>query len=194
MKLTFKETVMKIYTLLLLFFVTGLASVSAQTKDLVLIDESIQNVNVLKDATLRDAKTLMVNEESEIWFEIYREICSNKDIKQVHLLLPTKDGKLVLNGKTYDQHSICEIFDLRLLKNKDISLIFYGSGLAEVEEGKALINKIAELTNLNVAASTTPTAGENKGGDWGLEYQTNTAMVIEPLFNKEKLKDYPRNF
>lgn len=185
---------MKHFTLFLFLLFVGLNYSFAQTKDLVVIDESVDGINQIKSATLRNAETLIVNQESEIWFEIYRIVCSNPEIKQVHLLLPTKSGKLVLNGQEYDTNSVGDIFDLKLLKNKDISLLFYGSNLADIEEGKALINKIAELTNLNVAASTTTTAGQNAGGDWGLEYQTNNTYALEPIFNEDKLKDYPYNF
>ncbi|MFB6317403.1 DUF4347 domain-containing protein [Saccharicrinis sp. FJH54] len=180
-------------TLLLLFVGLGL-NAESQTKDLVVIDESIQDINLLKESTLRDAEILLVNEESEVWFEIYRIINTNSNIKQVHLLLPVKDGKLVLNNVSYDQNTIGDVFDIKLLKNKNISLLFYGSNFACQEQGKALINKISELTNLKVAASETKTAGENAGGDWGLEYQTSADLVFEPIFNEAALKDYPLNF
>ncbi|MFC0876157.1 DUF4347 domain-containing protein [Saccharicrinis sp. FJH2] len=180
-------------SLWLLLISAGL-SVTAQTKDLVVIDESIQDVDLLKHSILREAEVLMVNSETELWFEIYRITSTNQNIKQVHLLLPVKEGKLVLNGTAYDENSISDLFDLKLLKNKEISLLFYGSNFASCENGKAVLNKISELTNLSVAASETATAGENEGGDWGLEYQTNSELVFEPIFNEDALKDYPQNF
>ncbi|MFC0878944.1 DUF4347 domain-containing protein [Saccharicrinis sp. FJH2] len=185
---------MKNFVSILLLFLGVSLNVLSQTRDLVVIDESIQNIDLLKSSTLREANILIVNQQSEVWFEIYQMLSKEPTISQVHFLLPSSEGELIIGGISYDVNSITNVFDLELLKNKDISLLFYGSNLAEVDEGKALINKIAEITNLDVSASTTTTAGKEAGGDWVLEYQTNTEVTYEPIFDEEKLKDYPYNF
>ncbi|MFB6317399.1 DUF4347 domain-containing protein [Saccharicrinis sp. FJH54] len=169
-------------------------NVLSQTRDLVVIDESIQDIDLLKSSILRQADILLVNNQSEVWFEIYQAISDQPAITQVHLLLPSSEGELVIGGTSYDVNTISEVFDLKLLKNKEISLLFYGSNLAEIEEGKALVNKIAEITNLDISASTTTTAGKDAGGDWLLEYHTGNSAEYDPIFNDESLKNYPYNF
>ena len=48
-----------------------------------------------------------------------------------------------------------------------------GCDVAKNEDGKALIDKIAEYTGASVAASINPTGNKIKGGDWDLEYITH---------------------
>ncbi|WP_439899644.1 GEVED domain-containing protein [Photobacterium toruni] len=48
-----------------------------------------------------------------------------------------------------------------------------GCDVAKNEDGKALIDKIAEYTGASVAASINSTGNKIKGGDWNLEYITH---------------------
>ena len=185
---------MKIFTVYLVLLMSTGLNLLSQTKDLVVIDEKVEKIDLLKGAMNRNAEVLLVNDESEIWFEIYRLVTTNPEITQVHLLLPASEGELYIGGTVFDEHSIGDVLDLKLLKDKEISLLFYGSNLAEVEEGKNLVNKISELTHLHIAASTTTTAGQDAGGDWNLEYQSDDKAEFEPLFNADMLTDYPYNF
>lgn len=181
--------------LFLLLLISGInLTIESSNKDLLVINETVRDINLLRNSTTRQADVLIVNNESEIWFEIYQIISRNPEITQVHLLLPSSEGELMIGNVAYNVNTISDVFDLQLLKNKDISLLFYGSNLAEVDEGKALINKIADITKLPVLASTTTTAGKYAGGDWALEYCTNSDVAYEPIFNEDALKDYPYNF
>ncbi|MCG6938871.1 MAG: DUF4347 domain-containing protein, partial [Gammaproteobacteria bacterium] len=56
--------------------------------------------------------------------------------------------------------------------NEDADLLIYGCDLASAEAGQNLINDLADLTGMDVAASDDLTGISQMGGDWQLEYTT----------------------
>lgn len=168
-------------------------SVSSQTKDLVVIDENVNNIEIVKNALLRPVEFLFINSQSRVWYEIFYALENNSEIEQVHFLVPASEGEIVLEGKYFNEHTISEMVDMELLQGKNVKLLFYGSNMAEVEEGKNLVDKISQLTGLPAAASITTTAGKNTGGDWILEYVSGN-FQISVLFSEDLLADYPYNF
>jgi hypothetical protein len=53
-------------------------------------------------------------------------------------------------------------------------LVFYGCDFASNTEGRALIQRLAELTHADIAASSDRTGHANQGGNWDLEYFTGS--------------------
>ncbi|WP_372898259.1 DUF4347 domain-containing protein, partial [Stieleria sp.] len=58
--------------------------------------------------------------------------------------------------------------------DSDADLLIYGCDLASTDQGRALIESIAMLSDADVAASDDATGHESLGGDWNLEYATGT--------------------
>jgi hypothetical protein len=60
-------------------------------------------------------------------------------------------------------------------------LLIYGCDVAQLADGKALVDALSRLTGANVAASEDLTGAADKGGNWTLEYDTghiSTALAI----------------
>ncbi len=74
---------------------------------------------------------------------------------------------------------------------QDADLLLYGCDLASTSHGKSLVNRLAELSNCDVAASDDFTGHQSLTGDWDLEYvigdlSTSVALtqqVRESWFN-----------
>ncbi|HMP70456.1 MAG TPA: DUF4347 domain-containing protein, partial [Pirellulaceae bacterium] len=56
-------------------------------------------------------------------------------------------------------------------------LLLYGCNIASTSEGEAFVQKLAEFTGADVAASVNQTGHSDLGGDWKLEYATGTIDV-----------------
>jgi len=70
----------------------------------------------------------------------------------------------------------------------DADILIYGCTLAQSSEGQTLVNRIAELTDADVAASTDPTGAAERGGDWVLEVSTGLIETARP----SRESPYPR--
>jgi len=60
-------------------------------------------------------------------------------------------------------------------------ILFYGCDVAASEDGQQLIQRLGELTNADVAASTDTTGHGTLGGDWVLEYRFGSVETDLPL-------------
>lgn len=185
---------MKKFTLLFCWLIILVPGLKSQTNDLVVINENVKDIDLLRYSVVRDAEFLIVNDQADIFKDIAEQLDLKPEIKKVHMLIPCSEGEMSVNGVLYDHHTISDVSGLDLLKDSGIMLLLYGSNLAEVAEGRLLIDKMAAMTNLLVAGSTTTTAGKNAGGDWVLEYLSDETVVLEPVFDEEALKNYQYNF
>ncbi|HIK55262.1 MAG TPA: DUF4347 domain-containing protein [Synechococcales cyanobacterium M55_K2018_004] len=70
------------------------------------------------------------------------------------------------------------------------SILLYGCEVAAGEQGAGFIQKLAQLTGANVAASTNLTGCAALGGDWVLEASTGPIETTS-IFDSAALEDYP---
>ncbi|MEO5330719.1 MAG: DUF4347 domain-containing protein, partial [Magnetococcus sp. YQC-5] len=70
---------------------------------------------------------------------------------------------------------------------QDGDLLFYGCDVGAGEKGAAFVNRVAQITGADVAASEDLTGAASKGGDWILEKTTGTiesAVAVDALAQK----------
>ena len=100
----------------------------------------------------------------------------------IHLVSHGSEGYITLNGEKIDSTTINPA-DWKAIGEHltdDADILVYGCDTAKSEEGKALVQTIANLTGADVAASIDST-GAN--GDWDLEYRSGLieAATINPV-------------
>ena len=100
----------------------------------------------------------------------------------IHLVSHGSEGYITLNGEKIDSTTINPA-DWKAIGEHltdDADILVYGCDTAKSEEGKALVQTIANLTGADVAASIDST-GAN--GDWDLEYRSGLieAATITPV-------------
>jgi glucose/arabinose dehydrogenase len=91
-------------------------------------------------------------------------------------------GNGLLNDKSLPQYSN-QLQQWKSSLAQDADILFYGCGIAAGEFGKAFIDRVSQLTDADVAASTDTTGNSAKGGNWNLEYATGTIETITPFTN-----------
>lgn len=101
-----------------------------------------------------------------------------EDIDAIHIIThggtaEQRIGATLLTAGTVGEHAdtLGRIGD-SLTDDGDILL--YGCGTAKGEQGRLLVDRIAQLTQADVAASDDLTGAAAKGGDWVLEYTSGT--------------------
>ena len=121
-----------------------------------------ENVEVLKLTAGTDALD-SIND--------YLDAHADTEYSAIHIVSHGNEGYISLNGERIDASSLNPA-DWKAIGehlSDDADILIYGCDTAKSDEGKALVQSIADLTGADVAASTNST-GAN--GDWDLEYRS----------------------
>ncbi|MBQ7401214.1 MAG: DUF4347 domain-containing protein, partial [Lentisphaeria bacterium] len=121
-----------------------------------------ENVEVLKLTAGTDALD-SIND--------YLDAHADTEYSAIHIVSHGNEGYISLNGERIEASSLNPA-DWKAIGehlSDDADILIYGCDTAKSDEGKALVQSIADLTGADVAASTDST-GAN--GDWDLEYRS----------------------
>ncbi|MCU7796882.1 MAG: DUF4347 domain-containing protein [Candidatus Thiodiazotropha sp. (ex Myrtea spinifera)] len=101
-----------------------------------------------------------------------------RDLDALHLISHGGEGEVRLAGTTLDlsalNDSLEQIGGWSNAFAAEGDLLIYGCNLASTADGELFIDKLAQLTGVDVAASDDLTGSVSQGGDWDLEYQVGT--------------------
>jgi len=163
-------------------------------------DEPLRHELVIVDTSVPDYETLLAGlqplggEDAELRIVLLDPQFSG--IEQITATLSASTGldaiHLITHGSVGAIHIGSETLDLSLLQSNhemfqrwgraltvDGDILIYGCDVASTADGRALIERLAEVTGADIAASVDLTGHEDLGGDWELEYRTG---VIESVF------------
>ena len=121
-----------------------------------------ENVEVLKLTAGTDALD-SIND--------YLDAHADTEYSAIHIVSHGNEGYISLNGERIEAATLNPA-DWKAIGehlSDDADILIYGCDTAKSDEGKALVQSIADLTGADVAASTDST-GAN--GDWDLEYRS----------------------
>lgn len=108
------------------------------------------------------------------------------DLQAIHIISHGEAASVQLGNTTLDTTSldayakVLNSWQTALAEGAD--LLFYGCSVAEGEAGQAFVERIAELTGADVAASDDMTGAEQLGGNWIFEYTTGV-IETQALFS-----------
>lgn len=171
--------------------------------ELIIIDPAVHDPYMLYQALKakfkqhlgqnNKTKIVFLRPEREPLQQIRNAINDTSNVSQLSIVSHASNGALFLSGKWIDkdyinQHQAMMSEIGSSLKN-GADLKLYGCNLASGVSGKRFVNRVAELTQLDVAASTDTTGDVNQGHNWDLEYQVGN---IDPrsLFSDALPRSY----
>ena len=152
------------------------ANASAAT--LVFVDGGVEHADVLLAGVSPDAEVLLLDANRDAIDQISESLATHRNVASVHIVSHGANGTLqfasgeVAKGDLDRYASQLQRWSRSLTGDADILL--YACEAAEGKGGKQLIQRMAELTGADVAASTNVTGNSSKGGDWELELTTGT--------------------
>ena len=96
----------------------------------------------------------------------------------IHLITHGNEGYLSINGELIDAENLdaAEWADVGEHLTDDGDILLYGCNTAATEKGRLLVDRLAEASGADVAASTNTTG---ISGDWKLEYHDGTIDNME---------------
>lgn len=157
---------------------TGKAGTGAGARELVFVDAAVANPAQWQ-ARLRDGVELVVLDASEDpWAQMGAAVSRHSELQAVHLLAHGAPGQLLLTAA----HGLADALaspaaDAALASwaahlAADADILVYGCSSGAGDGGRQLVERIARLTQADVAASADATGSAAMGGNWVLEYRS----------------------
>ncbi|QKJ21501.1 DUF4347 domain-containing protein [Poseidonibacter lekithochrous] len=162
-------------------------------KEVAFIDSNVKDKQILIDSLDENIDVYIIDNESNGFDQIAEILKDKNGIDAIHILSHGSEGQITLGNSVINSESLNTLNDTlsnigsSLTQNGDILL--YGCNVSENGNGKDFVNKLAELTNADVAASDDITGAQSLGGDWDLEY-SNGLIDTENI----NIKSYNKTF
>ncbi|NDG71476.1 MAG: DUF4347 domain-containing protein, partial [Proteobacteria bacterium] len=121
---------------------------------------------------LANSSLCIVDGRQDAVDQITRAIEGLKNVSVIRILSHGADGEVRFGGQRIDiamlEARTTQISNWKKSLSADAQILLYGCRVAESNQGKLFVNRLAALTHTNVAASVNPTGA---GGDTFLEYK-----------------------
>ncbi|RDH42681.1 DUF4347 domain-containing protein [Zooshikella ganghwensis] len=165
---------------------------------IVIIDSRVEN-SALIEAEFPDAQVFTLSGHysgvEQIHTILQQFQTSATKPQEIILFSHGKPGELLIGSTSLTIDTIIQNYsellkDIRNLTADNAVLAIYGCDVASTAEGQVALNTLANLTGLDIAASTDLTGATALTGDWELEYTTNSKFVA-PVLSAQFQLEYP---
>ena len=178
------------------FAPADIEELAAAPSRLVFIDSGVDEGAVLAQGVSEDAEVFLLDGSRGAIDQISEVLADRRNVASVHIVSHGSAGKLgfasgdVSNGNL-DGYAT-QLRSWRTSLTADADILLYGCDAASGDDGRALIERIAELTDADVAGSTDATGAALHGGDWEFErvageIETRIAFSDEATANYDQV-------
>ncbi|MGA7934915.1 MAG: DUF4347 domain-containing protein [Kovacikia sp.] len=166
---------------------------SSTTTTLVFIDARVSEYPTLLTGLEPGAEAYILSPVQDAIAQITQILLNYTGISSLQIISHGRSGELQLGETGLNRDNLNRYvsqlasWKKALIPHADILL--YACDLAQGEEGKTFVRRLAELTGEDVAASDDRTGSSTIGGDWNLEFQVGE--ITAPLaFQSSTLQKY----
>lgn len=158
-------------------FAKNLTSPTPRPSQLVVVDGSIADYQSVMDGVLPSTDVLVLDPSRDGIAQISEALAERQDLSSLHIISYGSKGSLQLGSATLDASTL-DAYTNQLQSWADAltdtgDILLYGCDVAD-GAGHALIDRMAQLTGADVAASNDRTGAIALGGDWLLEATTGS--------------------
>lgn len=144
--------------------------------DAVFIDTSIPGYESLLAGVNRDAEIFFIKGADDGLDQMVEALAGDRTYRSIQVFSHGEPGTIRLGSTFLNRVSVearaADLAAVGRALTADGDLLFYGCDIAGSDAGKALVDRLAQLTGADVAASTDTTGGTAvDGANWALEYQ-----------------------
>ena len=172
---------------------------SRSASSLIIIDSAVEDLEVLKAGFEPGAEVVVLHPQLNGIEQITALVSRRENLQKVHLISHGSPGSLKLGDSELNLNNIddraneIETWFGNLGDREATSLFIYGCQVAAGEEGEKFVQRLHQLTNANIAASTQIVGNCDRGGVWQLDY-TAGAIDSETIFSQELIETYSGTF
>ncbi|WP_373533727.1 DUF4347 domain-containing protein, partial [Microcoleus sp.] len=157
---------------------------STMNKQIIFVDSSVQDYQSLIQG-IDPAQIVILNENSSAIDQITNALADQKDIEAVHIVSHGSEGTLNLGTDIFNKEllekKLEHLQQWRKALSSNADFLLYGCNVAAGALGLDFIRCLAELTQTNVAASSTKIGNIQLGGNWNLDVQINKISALLPF-------------
>ena len=148
-----------------------------QTKEnLIFVDPTVENYHSLISDTSINSEIVMLDPLRDGVLQITEELAQHSNINSLHFISHGKSGSIQLGNTELNLDTLDDYADeLQSWNNaltSDADIILYGCNIGANQAGEDLIDRLANVTNADIAASNDLTGSAALGGDWEWEITT----------------------
>ncbi|MFY7948742.1 MAG: DUF4347 domain-containing protein, partial [Gemmatimonas sp.] len=148
------------------------------TRELVFIDPAVANAAQWQVRLREGVELVVLDASGDPWAQMGAAVSQHRELQAVHLLAHGAPGQLLLTAA----HGLADALaspaaDAALASwaahlAADADILVYGCSSGAGDGGRQLVERIARLTQADVAASADATGSAAMGGNWVLEYRS----------------------
>lgn len=165
--------------------------------ELVFVDSGVSDYQQLIDDldagnSTADLEIYLLDASRDGVEQISEILAGYDDVDAIHVLSHGNDGKIRIGNTVLESGNLAgyagEFAAWQSSLNPDADLLLYGCELAETNDGRTMLEALAQLTGADVAASTDDTGHESLGGDWDLEFRAgvvDSASILNQSSNSQ---------
>ena len=174
----------------------GKSSFQSQSKlknDLVIVDSKVDNYQQLVSGVRAGFEVITIYPWRNAIVQITEILSQRSSINSLHIVSHGQEaaiqlGRAELNIDNLESYS-SQLKQWGKALSESGSILLYGCNIAAGESGMKFVQKLSEITGVNVAASNNLTGNAALGGDWELQIATGQ-INSELAFEKEVLESY----
>ncbi|RKE25170.1 uncharacterized protein DUF4347 [Paraburkholderia sp. BL23I1N1] len=160
--------------------VHGFTATVAQSTDrqVVFVNSNVSGYQTLVSGLPQGTQVVILDSTKDGLVQIEQYLEQHPGVGAIHLVSHGSDGNVQIGSTWLNQGDLsaysAELAQIGAAMKPGGDFLIYGCDVAQNADGKALVQQIASISGLNVAASTDATGAAALGGDWTLEYDAGT--------------------
>lgn len=150
--------------------------------DAVFIDTAIEGYESLLAGVTQGAEIFFINAGEDGLHQMVEALAGDRSYRSIQVFSHGDEGTIRLGGTKLNRLTAearaGELAAIGQALSADGDLLFFGCDIAKNDAGKALVDRLAQLTGADVAASADRTGGTTvDGANWDLEYQNGSIQA-----------------
>lgn len=152
--------------------------------EVVFIDTRVDNYQQLlndireQNSGNRAIEVVLIDSQVDGLAQVGDFLALQRNVDAIHLISHGSDGSIQLGSSPLDLdtllHDAGQIQAWGNALSPDADILLYGCDVAAGTAGRAFVDRLAQLTGADVAASIDLSGSASRGGDWQLEYRDGT--------------------
>jgi hypothetical protein len=147
-------------------------------KQVVFVNSNVTDYQTLVAGLPQGTQVVILDSTKDGLAQIEQYLQQHQGVSAIHLVSHGSDGNVQIGSTWLNEGDLpaysAELSQIGAAMKPGGDFLIYGCDVAQNADGKALVQQIASISGLNVAASTDATGAAALGGDWTLEYQAGT--------------------